>query len=514
MTKRKNTDSSNYKYDMHDTRRAKRRKKVIQRTGALERTGTVIRNIYNHRAAGVRGLGGNSSRIIQGIGTASAAALGFITMNVPGAIIAGAYANEYLSPNPRPEYRDPETDPDGEPDYMLDLVDAALGSPKNNMPIPYYQGKFKAVSKYKKTKEDLFSAYGFYKVNEQYGTVNGSESLYIAANGFRMSSFSYTLAIAMLRKLFRLIGREINDANAPIVDVSASEMYKLTMYYETDAAGHAKIEYLTIADESLLSLAYNSQIVPKIEDYIQGVAGAAILTRIDLSIIDNVTTVTTPPDLFKIPRFLACLNLKNEKVRLYLSCSVVIQNRTKGASENSNNVDVVDSQPLKGYLYYFKKNTPQTKMQSWVGPPYTRIWAPFERTNTEGIMLINGNNAVDEAMKDPPTPTFFSNCSKASSVKLEPGAMKKFKVQNDYIKYYAEILRLAARFNGSVTYKRQNIADTMMIGLEEILNSGSANKITVQYEGENCTGAYFVTGPVPTMKKMYEQQNVNALDII
>lgn len=491
--KRKNSNYKgygSYKSDL-DEKQPKKRKKVLFRTGA----------------AAVRGLAGNTSRVTQGVGTSAAAALGFITMNVPGAMIGGAYAYNYLDP----------VSPVASEDHMMELVHAALGFPKNKMPVPYNQGSFRAPSKVKRTLEDIYSSYGCYKVNEQFGAVNGSEVVYLAANSFRIDSFAYTVSIAMLRKLFRMIGREINDPVAPIVPGGLSEAYRLRLKYENDNGNVLNVNYNTTANQSLVGLAYDCGIVPNIESYIQAQTGD-ILTEIEISILDYRTTTTTPPVEFVLPRYLAVMNLKNEKVNLHMSCEVVVQNRTRGASESNNQVDLIDSQPLKGYLYYFKKNTPQIKQQNTVGPAYTRVWTPFERTTYSGIILINGNAAVDDAMKDPPSPGFFSNCSKASYVKLEPGAMKKFYVENNYNKYYIEILRAASRYTGSpsivggTVWKRQSIADTMMIALEEVLNSGSANKITIQYEGEIRTGAYFVTGPVPTMKKLYEQQNVNALD--
>lgn len=467
----------------------KRRKKVSQRTGS----------VISQGASGVRGLGENTSRVTQAVGTSAAAALGFITMNAPGAMIGAGYAYNYLSPVAEEE------------DYMNELVQAALGFPnKNKMPLAYNQGSFAAPYKAKKQLEDIYSSYGVWKVKEQFGTVNGSESVYIAANAFNITSFAYTLAMAMLRKVFRKIGHEITDWQAPLTLTGLGSAYSFTMRYEGDDGAISSFSYNTVSAETLITLAYNTNIVPAIESYIQG-SSQLILTTIDMAIIDNYTTVTTPPILAELPRHLVSLNLKNEKVHYHMSCGVTVQNRTKGAAEGGNAVDVVDSQPLKGYLYYFKKNTPHTKMLNYASGVYTEIWGPFERTTDSGIKLINGNLAPG-AMKDPPTPHFFSNCSKASYVKLEPGAMKKFYVENTYFKYYAELIRAATRFSGSAGSRRQNIADTMMIGLEEVLNSGSSNKITLQYEGENKSGAYFVTGPVPVIKKLYEQEEVNALD--
>jgi len=508
MTKRKNSDNTNYKYDMYDERRAKRRRN--RQLGAVAGAGTAAGGVVQGARAGY-----STIAEIEAYLPAMEQALGAEVMGdllVPAALAGGLGAGAiavggalgYLAGN---FFNSPGT----EDDYMMDLVEAVLASPnKNKMPTSYNQGAFLPPYKVKKQREDIYTAYGFWKVKEQFGTVNGSESLYIAANGFNLTSFAYTLAMALLRKLFRKIGKEITDPEAPLTITNLGSAYRFSLKYQSDDGNITSIAYSTVIDESLVSLAYNCGIVPEIESYVQG-GTSSILASIDLQIIDNYVTNSNPPVFSELARHLATVNLKNEKVHFFMSCSVTVQNRTKGAAESGNNVDVVDSQPLKGYLYYFKKNTPQTKMQNFADGVYTQTWTPFERTNVNGIRLINGN-AAPGAMKDPPTPHFFSNCSKASYVKLEPGAMKKFYVENTYFKYYAELLRSATRYAGTATAKRQNIADTMMLGLEEVLNSGSSNKITVQYEGENKTGAYFVTGPVPTIKKLYEQENVNALD--
>jgi len=511
MTKRKNTDSSNYKYDMYDERRAKRRRN--RQVGAVAGAGTAAGGVVQGARAGF-----STIAEIEAYLPAMEQALGAEIMGdllVPAALAGGLGAGAIAAGGALGYLAGEFYNSLGveEEDHMMDLVEAAgaLGFPnKNKMPSTYNQGSFAPPYKVKKQTEDIYTSYGFWKVKEQFGTVNGSESLYIAANGFNLQSFAYVLAMSMLRKLFRKIGKEITDFEAPLTITNLGKAYRFSLKYQWDDGNITQNTYTTVIDETLISLAYNIGIVPEIESYIQGTT-QAILSSIDLQIIDNYVTNSEPPIFGELPRHLGTLNLKNEKVHYFMSCSVTVQNRTKGAAESGNNVDVVDSQPLKGYLYYFKKNTPQTKMQNFADGVYSQNWSPFERTNVNGIRLINGNAALG-AMKDPPTPHFFSNCSKASYVKLEPGAMKKFYVENTYFKYYADLLRSATRYSGSSTSKRQNIADTMMLGLEEVLNSGSSNKITVQYEGENKTGAYFVTGPLPTIKKLYEQENINALD--
>jgi len=505
MTKRKNTDSTNYKYDMYDERRAKRRRN--RQVGTAIGAGTSGYGVVQGARSGfstIAEIEAYLPALEEAVGAeimadllvpaALAGPIGFGAVAIGGALgyLAGEFVNSFGQQ---------------EDDYMMPLVEAALSPNKNKMPLAYNQGAFAPPTKYKSQNEDIYTAYGAYKVNEQFGQVAGSESVYISANGFNITSFAYMLAMAMLRKLFRKIGKEITDWEMLLTTSNYAKAYRLQMTYNTDAGGTNDIVYETVSNETLISLAYNSQIVTQIENYIQGIASDGILSNIDLAIIDNETTTNVPPVRFELARHIGSLNLKNEKVKLFMAQTVTVQNRTKGAGEGGNQVDVVDSQPLKGYLYYFKKNTPQVKMQNFG----TTIWGPFERTTPGGVQLVHSNSVgIDASMKDPPSPHFFSNCSKASYVKLEPGAMKKFHVENTIFKYYPEVIRAATIFSGNQYFKRQNICDTIMLGLEEVLNSGSSNKITVQYEAENKTGAYFVTGPLPTMKKVYDQNEVNA----
>lgn len=392
-------------------------------------------------------------------------------------------------------------------DGFMNLVGSVTGSQtestteegsssKKDMSVGYYKGPFKRVKKNPITSEDVFTGLGFYAVKEQFGKVTASDCVYAGVSGFDLGECAVVVSIAMLRKLFMKHGMDIPDATVSIIDnLAVSGFNILTVFTNSEGVFSNPGAYTFGNAETLGTLAVNSKILESIENYAKG-SSDKILNRLVLRAGETV---------------LAQLVLKYENVVMEMTAKITLQNRTKGALAATNESDTVDNQPLKGYQYYFKKQNPRTRMEPTAAD--TDKWVEFNYGNTGGIKLISsGGSNIDTVMQEPPTPNFFQNCHKSSKVRLEPGSIKTGYVSNKFDKPYEDFIRNLAWYNGGNVYRTQRIADTVLFSFEETLNSNSSNLITLSYETEQRSGAFFKTTGIPNIKKSYN--NIGPVDVV
>lgn len=260
------------------------------------------------------------------------------------------------------------------------------------------------------------------------------------------------------------------------------------------------MQYSFVAGETLNSLAVNCGLVGEITNYAAAI-GDGFTTSLRLYQIDNTASDN-------VGRLVSTLNLKNEKIHYEAKTKLVVQNRTKGATGSSDNLDVIDAQPLKGRIYYFKKGNPIVReMASLSPPPNTETL--LSRWSESTVKLCSDISAgYDSALKNPPSPFFFQNCSKSAVISLEPGDLKEYNLYNYHEKYYEQFIRSLAWYSGA-GLRRQKVGDTVYIAMEERLNSGSSNPITLQYEAELDINCYLTTNRVSPMVKTFAITNVS-----
>jgi len=95
------------------------------------------------------------------------------------------------------------------------------------------------------------------------------------------------------------------------------------------------------------------------------------------------------------------------------------------------------------------------------------------------------------------------DCSKSSYITLEPGDLKDVNLKNETVQYYSDFLRSLNWITAGTGFRRQKAGDSILIALEERLNSGSANPIIVNYEAETSILAYCTTGRVDPIVKSF-----------
>lgn len=371
----------------------------------------------------------------------------------------------------------------------------------------YYQGGFKTPKRVPK-KGSPALALGYKAMKEVQGTAKGTDVVYAGSSTLDLDTLSQVVAVAILRKLFKKGGVDVTDAGIPLrlnatTDTNSVGYMVNRIVVAADGATTTQ-RYQTVIGETLLTLAANCGLKSEITDYAYGTSGG-ITSTIELGVMDTYTIGADSTFRLK-----ANLNLRNEIVHVNMQSTINIQNRTKGANETGDNVDVVDNQPLKGKMYVFKRANPSVKIQTDTPGVISDTDSLFSRWGLlgGGVKLFSDDTAgFPSDLKEPPQPHFFTNCAKVAYVNLEPGMIKEHTIFNRHVMYYERFVRSLAWYNGADGSRRQTIADCVLFGLEERINTGSANKVSLAYEAQNTTSAFLKTGPAPTIKAGFSQQN-------
>jgi hypothetical protein len=226
-------------------------------------------------------------------------------------------------------------------------------------------------------------------------------------------------------------------------------------------------------------------------------------------VLYEMMTVTNPKQLEMIMLnvhndgiLLSQINLKREILIMTCHSHTIVQNRTKAASgaadAGSTSTTQVDAQPLKGIVIEFS-GVPSTKS----------YWTEqINEANTDGTYLIrpssfpSGSTDI-EAWKEPPTKKMFNNATRVGYTRLNPGQLKDMTAVNTYRGYFQQLLLKKFRTTTENNKVSSVPGKFQVVFLEEELNSGSANKISVQYETQHTLGAVFVTTKSPMMSSTY-----------
>ena len=373
----------------------------------------------------------------------------------------------------------------------------------------FYKGGFATPASVSSTFQDMVLTKGSGGTIETFGRCEGTDIVWVGATTCNIGEIAFHAAKAMLRKLLKQAGMHISNAAEilttqivfPPVVVKGSG-YILRTQYEDGPGNLSDVSHLFSDTETLNTLANASGIKQAIIDYANA-SSDKIACSLKLYQFDGNAGFSDSGKL------IATVNLKNEMIHFHTSTKLVVQNRTKGAQAGATtNLDVIDAQPLKGKMYYFKKGNPEVRLlNNSVAVPNTV--SLFSRWSDVTVKLISGDETgYDAQLVEPPTPNFWSNCSKCSNISLEPGSLKDVYISNMIEKYFQTFVRSLAWYNGAGT-RRQKVGDCVYVALEERLNSGSNNPIIVQYEAQANFSCYFTTNKVDPIMKTYSSNELN-----
>jgi len=407
--------------------------------------------------------------------------------------------------------------------YMEGTVDDYLKKNKSKrykekLPFPkrmkvsggsgFYKGAFKALQPVTRKFEDIVLEKGSVGCIETFGKCEGPEIVWLGASTCNIAEIAFHVAKSVLRKLFKAAGIHITNAESVFMNevifplnTTDSSGFTYRIQYEDGPGNITDVTAGIPSGVTLNSLATLSGIKQAIIDYANA-SSDKLMASIKLYQNDNDAIGNSG-------KLVATLNMKNEMVHLHSSAKLSVQNRTKGATGTSDALDVVDSQPLMGKLYYFKKSNPELKslVASTLAPNLVSLLSRWSDTTVN--LFSDASPGYDIQIGNPPTPKIWNNCSQTANISLEPGELKDCYISNVSEKYYQQFVRSLAWYNGSGK-RRQNVGDCIYVVLEERLNSGSFNPIRVNYECEATFQCYLTTNRVDPIIKTFASNSISA----
>jgi len=417
----------------------------------------------------------------QAVATAAGATLGFINMNVPGAIIGGTFASRAAAPD------------------LEDIMNADSTQNILNLMPGTYQGKF-ALSKKASTKglRDKYQKKGGVFIVENYGSVSDPDLCYIGHSTYNTECIRHSIGYAILRKLFKKgAGCDISTPYEvlPLKSHNASGVNAFKIIYHCRDTDGTEFNYGHDIDaaESLHTLLFKNA------------GGFCLYDFLNSALLDNNAQIIEDIFLYSHDNVLAGrLDMSKEVLNIAMSSHMVIQNRTKGAGETGATVTTaIDVQPLKGPVYEF--SIPIPKLKSDV--PFI-----FNSTDINGLFLLRANQLTPAgaitSYREPPVKNAFQSVVKSGYARLNPGALKSMTVGCDVSGYFSNVLH-KLRFSQDTGRVKFAYGKSQLACFEEELNSGSLNNITVSYECQHIAGAELVTTVKSNMQPGYSAGPVN-----
>ena len=363
--------------------------------------------------------------------------------------------------------------------------------------VGVYAGKFKKTKKIKRTIEQKCLSSGAHRTMEQYGTFSDPDCVYIHHSTSHFDEIAKVMNACLLRKIFDKANFKITNILNEIANTNPtgglnqpenSSGIKIVLTCRNAITGdYTNYFYNTLDNQSFkdICLAWTDMEFRFI-DYMRGDNKDEIY-KLAIYRLD-VAGVTGELSNWRLG---AEMYLEDISVELHLASNLVIQNRTKAANvttDDGNLLERVDTQPLKGYIYDFKHADPRVRHSGGVlgSPASNQTNVLFNSTTEAGIQIIRGAEYVGAA--EPFDPKYFANISKSSSIKLQPGEMKRTSFSHKFSGKLVNVmkrLRVARRIGGILSGVE---GKCQMIALEELLRTPSANKITIAYERELKTG--------------------------
>lgn len=340
---------------------------------------------------------------------------------------------------------------------------------------------------------------GYMLTEEIHGRINDSECVYIGHSTYDRQSLATTISCAVLRKLFRRAGITLDQARQelPLKSYGDSSGFQLRWVRITSAGVIVPFIYEIPDNTSLRDLSQNSGFQNQLFEQMENADGSVRGTWDRISLYSNQDG----------GRLFSELNLRNEVIQVEVQSTLSIQNRTKGASagvgDTGNSIEIVDNQPLTGYIYAFNSSGKKSN-----GTPEARqMGNPGLKLRNHGVLVEQHIDLVPSSQYiEPPSPKIWSNCDKSARILLQPGTIKQNQIRQVWRGYFNNIcgLVLVTRQQSLYGNYDQHPGKTVLCALEETLNSGSTNLITCAYEANRVTGCKLFSTKGPTMPSDFQ----------
>lgn len=395
----------------------------------------------------------------------------------------------------------------------------ARAATKKTQSAPYrksYQFSGRYVGRFKKPlkggKISLPKKLGSVLSHEQFGKIDDPDLVCLGHSTWPIHTLTKAISYAILRKAFKkAFSWDCLDVNQeiPANYYNESTYHEVVFIWRDGVSGTITPQIIGFANNDTIATMASkpSGITTSIQE--------AIFAK-----FENETTWHTR-ELERVmvrytgaPASVKCdMNMLNEVLKLKVSSSVKIQNRTLAATAASADTDRVDSQPVKGKLLKFK-GLPKLKNMNVPANQFALFQTVGTTPQLGSVILVRGAE-LPSGHSEPKVKQDWNNCYASSSVSLQPGEIKSSSLSMYKAAYFNNLFKSVQQTSGNLG--APGLAANGVPGysqlffFEEVLNSGSTNKITLNYEQQIYVSAYLVQGKGSSINTQHSQQEQNNL---
>lgn len=367
----------------------------------------------------------------------------------------------------------------------------------------YYKGKFKKPKRTKNPKvETRCLKKGYHVTIETTGRVEDQHCAYMLHSTWNASAYANAICGALLRKLFKKAGITMDNGDQEIVGNlgfnASGWLLEYVTYNTITGIPSGPPTYQTVDGDTLDGILNESTKFIAFRNHITD-----FLTNVNQDEPYSLTLYTKVTSSASEVRPAAHLNLVNEFVTVYSSSTIKIQNRTAGdlaGQEERYELDRIDNQPVKGYVYEFY-GEPRLKYPRSIPGPLSTTQLNYQ--NATGVTLWRSAE-LPSSYIEPPVPKLWANCYKSNGVLLQPGDMKKGYIA---VKHSGRLTNLLKKLRCERIINGATVSGvkgkTQVYGFEEKIRTPGTNPITLQYESELKVGATTRSGPPAPLQTSY-----------
>lgn len=327
------------------------------------------------------------------------------------------------------------------------------------------------------------TTYGCSFVQENSGILQAqsSGSVYIG-HGLATSNFWQCVAAAIMKKLFRIAGEDIDDWGKSKMGVNLAQTLQIrysintnptTTLYDNSTINTA-VSYRTIA--AALAIRFN-----QITQAIHG-----NLTFYGVWLINTPNPVPPGVDTYWSGEPQAMVDMSHMKVKYSVTSILKIQNVSLAglvgdAAGDEDTTENLSRNPLVGKMYYQPYRCNGFKVETL---PITATGGPsLVAAHDTGMILFNTDNLQNNAEFFVKPPQGHMLQCKAKPFGISPGVIKTLKwTDTRTIKYHSLIEKSKINFTTDGVSHYDNIGKVQMVGLEKKMNcAGNERLINVHW---------------------------------
>jgi len=349
---------------------------------------------------------------------------------------------------------------------------------------------------------------GSVRIQETVGSVADPDSVYLYAHSVTPNNILEVISEATVRKLlesaFKTQYMSLNNYVLQGDSSPTAGQYLLTLTFYDAVTGASGTQATAITANSTVKN-MSDALFAQLRDYSGGYGINNTLNPREpffLSVYKQLLTNTESIQL-------ATMNLHNEYIELSSTLELKVQNRSLSAS-GGDNTDVVDSNPIQGYIYEFS-SIPKSRDVLDIGaqpnPNTTRAFQFNSVRIVDGMNLVRGAQ-LPIGYREPITARTFTNCKGVTKIRLEPGNIKncfrKFKKSINFVKFLHDYNYEVdtASVDGRVI---KMLGGGVMLAFEDVINVNSTSNIKVTYEAERKLGCVLKTRGHTDMVPFFQQ---------